>query len=110
MENSNWESLFQAIKSELPFTPPFQYKKYEEPPYPEVFDEDVWYLGDYSSEFLLPYSKLEWIAIRPRYLKSIGRLLPQKIVSCEQELLALLNKLNINFKNENDKVFIRSSS
>ena len=98
--------LINSIKSELPFTPTFQYKKFGEEPYPLTFDEDVWYLGDWTAHCLQPYSQIEWFCVRPRYLKSIGRLVPSKVISCEAEFISLLQKLKVPFQQQNDSIFI----
>jgi len=41
MDVSELEMLIDGIKTELPFPPPFQYKKFGHAPFPQIFDEDV---------------------------------------------------------------------
>jgi len=106
MDAEKIESLIKSIESDLPFTPTFQYKKFGDEPYPLTFDEDVWFLGDWSAQCLLPYSEIEWFCIRPRYRKTIGRLVPPKVISCESEFKELLQKLSIPFVIQDDTIFI----
>jgi hypothetical protein len=106
MDANQIEVLIDSIKTELPFTPPFQYKKFDEEPFPLTFSDNVTYLGDWSAHCLYPYSKIEWFCVRPQYLKNIGRLVPPKVVSCELEFINLLQKLKISFKQNGDSIFI----
>jgi len=106
MDAEQIENMINAINFELEFTPPFQYKKFEDEPFPLSFCEDVTYLGDWSANCLHPYSKIEWFCIRPQYLKSIGRLVPPKVISCKPEFINLLQKLNVPFQQQDDSIFI----
>ncbi|WP_142047497.1 DUF6678 family protein [Pseudoalteromonas luteoviolacea] len=106
MNANQIEVLIDLINKELPFTPPFQYKKFGEAPFPLKFSEDVSYLGDWSADCLRPYSSIEWICVRPQYLKNIGRLVPPKVFSCEVEFVNLLRSQNVSFESRNDTILI----
>lgn len=106
MDANKIEDLINSINTELPFTPPFQYKKFDKEPYPLSFSENVNYLGDWSAHCLQPYSKIEWFCVRPQYFKNIGRLVPPKVISCKSEFLKLLQSLKVPFKSQGDTVFI----
>ena len=106
MDANQIEVLVSLINTELPFTPPFQYKKFDEAPFPLTFSENVSYLGDWSADCLQPYSSIEWFCVRPQYLKSIGRLVPPKVVSCEAEFIKLLISQNVSFESRGDTILI----
>ena len=106
MDANQIEVLINSIKAELPFTPPFQYKKFDEDPFPLSFSENVNYLGDWSAHCLHPFTKIEWFCVRPQYLKSVGRLVPPKVVSCEAEFINLLQNLKVPFQSQGDTIFI----
>ena len=106
MDAARIELLIESINRELPFSPPFQYKKFTDEPYPLTFTENVTYLGDWTAQCLHPYSKIEWFCVRPQYLKNIGRLVSPKVISCEPEFLQLLQKLDIPFSVQDDSMLI----
>jgi hypothetical protein len=106
MDTNQIEVLIDSIETELPFTPPFQYKKLDEDPFPLEFSDNVSYLGDWSAHCIHPYSKIEWFCVRPQYLKNIGRLVPPKVISCELEFINLLQKLKVSFKQQDGSIFI----
>ncbi|MBE0365788.1 hypothetical protein PULV_b0449 [Pseudoalteromonas ulvae UL12] len=106
MDANQIEVLVNSIKTELPFTPPFQYKKFDEDPFPLSFSENVNYLGDWSAHCLQPFTKIEWFCVRPKYLKSVGRLVPPKVVSCEAEFINLLQNLKVPFQSQGDTILI----
>jgi len=109
MDTNQIEVLINSIKAELPFTPPFQYKKFDEDPFPLTFSENVNYLGDWSAHCLHPFTEIEWLCVRPQYLKSVGRLVPPKVVSCEAEFINLLQNLKVPFQSQGDTIFIYCS-
>ncbi|SET70545.1 DUF6678 family protein [Thalassotalea agarivorans] len=106
MDANQIKALIASIEAELPFTPPFQYKKFGEDPYPLNFSENVTYLGDWSAHCLRPYSKIEWFCIRPQYLKRVGKLVPPKVISCESDFISLLHKLKVSFVFQGDSILI----
>ncbi len=107
LNGTKWRELTKAIKSELPFRPPYQMKSIlSSTLHPSSFEKDVWYHGDYSREGIEPFYLVEWIRIRPRYLLPQGRLIPSKIIEIEEEVIALLNRLDIPYKYERESIWI----
>ncbi|WP_336763989.1 DUF6678 family protein [Paenibacillus sp. USHLN196] len=96
MNNTKWIALLDAIYDELPFCPPFQIKTVlEQGPYPETFEEEeVTYLGDWLS--LQPgLYNVEWVRVKPRMIKPIGRYVEPEVLDIEAEWVALLQRLRI---------------
>ena len=113
MNSTKWNELrYAVLNDELPFHPPFIVKT--------LFDDatqadndflkgDVWYLGDWY-EGLTYYDSfpeistfnmgflIEYIKVRPRYLKNRGALIAPEVVSCEDEFVSILNRYNIYFE------------
>ena len=105
MNDTKWRELFAAIDT-LPFPPPYQRKDVlHAEPEPTTFDADVWYHGDWV-EGIHPLYSIEWIRIRPRYLKHVGRLLPEIVVDCEAELERALHALGQAYEKANDSIWI----
>jgi hypothetical protein len=106
MNQTKWLELQKAIVDELPFPPPFQRKDVlEKTPEPSEFESDVWYHGDWT-EGVLPFHSIEWLRIRPRYLKSKGQLLESEVVECGEELRRILLRYHIPFKEPDDSIWI----
>ncbi len=108
MNTTKWKELCNSMIEEMPFPPPFIIKDLfdEKCDEEQSFQQDVWYWGDWefddsSDDF---YISIEWIKIRPRYLKGRGSLIKPNIISAENELVHLLDKYNIPFV-ENDGVY-----
>lgn len=100
LTTSDWERLRTLMHQALPFPPPFQRKDIgSSEPEPPTFDEDVWYHGD-CGEGLDPLGTIEWIRIRPRYLRVKGQLVPPEVIDCEAELTALLARERFDFVTE----------
>lgn len=94
---SDWQRLREVMQASMPFPPPFQRKDiHARTPAPASFDEDVWYHGDYG-EGLDPLDTIEWIRIRPRYLRFRGHRVPREVVDCENELTSLLAREELDF-------------
>ncbi len=106
MNDTRWRRLQAAIDS-LPFPPPYQRKDVlrAEPDSPDL-DADVSYQGNYTDECLGPFFATEWIRIRPRYLKQVGRLLPPVLVDCEAELLQALREYGLRHERDGDTIVI----
>ena len=97
---SDWERLRRLMQGSMTFPPPFQRKDVRAAaPEPETFDEDVTYHGDYG-EGLDPLDSIEWIRIRPRYLRFRGHRVPHEVVDCEVELKALLAREGLEFSTD----------
>lgn len=106
MNNTKWRELKDAVLHTLPFPPPYQAKYVlEDKLFPEDFEGDVWYWGDWE-EGLLPFYEVEWIRVRPRYQQHRGKLVAPEIVDCTDEFISILQMHNIPFKQENDSIYI----
>ncbi|RED51633.1 DUF6678 family protein [Cohnella lupini] len=106
MNDTKWGNLQKAVLNTLPFAPPFQAKYVlDESLYPENFENDVWYLGDWV-EGLSPFYSVEWIRVRPKYQKPLGKILPPELIDITNEFLSILQKLRIPYKEENNTFFI----
>lgn len=106
MNNTKWKALATALKTELPFPPAYQRKDILiDAPEPEEFEEDVWWHGDWT-EGILPFVSIEWVRIRPLYLKHRAKLLNPEIIDEEEDLLKVLTKLRIPFKRGSDSIWI----
>jgi hypothetical protein len=107
MNDTKWRELQQAVRSELPFTPPYQLKVVlKDVPDVEQFDKDVDYLGDWANECLCPFFEIEWIRVRPRYLHRRGRLLAPEVRSVEAQFLAILHRYHIPHRRNGDSIWI----
>lgn len=106
MNRTKWLELQAAVRSELPFRPPYQRKDlFHDKPEPATFEEDVWYVGDWS-EGILPFETIEWIRIRPRY---VARLTPASALTvhdCAAQLRELLRHHSIAHEERGDSVWI----
>ncbi|OMD69920.1 hypothetical protein BSK48_16480 [Paenibacillus odorifer] len=106
MNDTKWGNLQSDVLNKLPFTPPYQAKYVlDDIPYPENFENDVWYLGDWI-EGLSPFFSVEWIRVRPRYQKHKGNLLPPELIDISKEFLSILHELRIPYREENNTFFI----
>ena len=106
MNNTKWEQLQKFVIDTLPFTPSYQVKYVlEDTPYPENFVEDVWYWGDWE-QGLRPFYSIEWLRVRPRYVKNRGRLIEPEILDVTNDFIELLQKLKIPFVKEDSTICI----
>ena len=108
MNDTKWKELQQAMRNEMPFTPPYQMKLLREDCLESSFYEDVWYLGDWSDEALCwgEYREIEWLKIRPRYLKHQGRLLEAAVIDATKEFIEILENYSIPFEEEDGAYII----
>ena len=106
MNDTKWDELRRAMTEEMPFAPPFVVKFLFEPAAAgeeRFMRQDVSHMGDWSQAYAYgncghaAYA-IEWIRIRPRYLKPQGRLVPPVCVSEEPELVAVLKKYAIPYE------------
>lgn len=109
MTDEMWSNLIKGVVQELPF-PPAYLEKYVLYPVRfygninEEFDTDVSYFGDWTGENFPCkeyYYKIEWIKVRPRYLKYRGRLIGPEVVDASEEFEALLKKYSIPYEEKN---------
>jgi hypothetical protein len=106
MNNTKWERLQSAVLNTLSFPPPYQAKYVlSEIPSPEHFESDVWYFGDWI-EGITPFYSVEWIRVRPRYLRHQGKLLKPEVIDISKEFLSILRDLRIPYRLDNDSYFI----
>lgn len=76
----------------------------EDSPNPKDFEKDVGYLRDWMDG--VPPISIEWIRVRPRYLKHRGHLISPEIIDCTDEFLAILQSLKIPYLKNNDSFYI----
>lgn len=106
MNDTKWRELQGAVINTLLFPPPYQAKYLlEDRLYPEEFEMDVSYWGDWI-EGIVPFYSVEWIRIRPRYLKHRGRLVSPEVIDITDDLVKLLKELSIPYRLENDTYII----
>ena len=107
MNDTKWRELREAVRRELPFTPAYQLKLVLNPvPHPEQFEGEVTYLGDWSDECLLPFREIEWMRVRPRFLRSRGRLIAPEVQSVEAGFLEILRRYQIPHRCDGDTIWI----
>ncbi|MBE8995242.1 DUF6678 family protein [Microcystis aeruginosa] len=105
MNDTKWMKLIDRIKL-LNFLPPYQIKNLlSDLPYPEDFNDPIYYLGDYS-EGILPFYAIEWILINPKYYYTRGKLLNDGYKSVYNELKQILIELKIPYHEENSMFYI----
>mgnify|MGYP001486943738 CR=1 FL=1 len=97
MNNTKWFELLDGIKK-LSFSPPYIYKGVLDNDTPDLKDMDVSYLGNYEDEIIKPFFAIEWIAVRPRYLKYRGRLISGEIIDETDAFIDILNTYNIPYE------------
>lgn len=111
MNATKWKELRNAMMDEMPFPPPFIIKYLDTECIEEAdFQNDVWHWGDWYYAYAVEGSSfdasfaVEWIKVRPRYLKSRGALIEPEIISAEDIFVVLLKKYGIPYE-ENDGVY-----
>lgn len=105
MNDTRWRELVSEIER-LPFPPPYQRKDILNPEAePVSFEDDVSYVGDWT-EGIHPYFSIEWIRIRPRYLRHESRLLPPVVVDCEAALEDALQRIGQHYEKSGDSIWI----
>ena len=112
MNDTKWNELRSAMMNEMPFQPPYIVKfLFDEQCFGEAeFQNGSYHTADWyyalSIEGLLfdAAFAVEWIKVRPSYLKNAGRLIKPQVISAENEFIAILKKYNIPFE-EKDGVY-----
>lgn len=106
MNDTKWRELQVAMRTEMPFAPPYILKIISEEicleePY---FQKDVSYLGNWDDEILCwgEFYWIEWVKIRPRYLKFRGKLIAPALLDATEQFLEILHRLNIPYDVEDD--------
>jgi len=100
MNNTKWKELQNAIK-DLPFPPPYQMRYITDDSETIDFNEDVRYLGDWTDEPMFPFFHIEWIKVRPRYLKHRGNLIKDELIDETEKFVEILKKYSIPYEEEN---------
>lgn len=111
MNATKWKELRNAMWDEMPFPPPFILKTIFEKECAEerYFQTDVTFLGDWDEGFLYDnyldmWFVIEWIKVRPRYLKEKGRLIKPELIDATKQFVDILIKYNIPYE-EKDGVY-----
>jgi len=106
MNNTKWGKLQDAVLNTLLFPPPYQAKYVlGQTPFPEDFEDDVWYIGDWV-EGLIPFYSVEWIRVWPRYLKHRGSLIFPELIDITEDFIMVLRELTIPYKVYKDTIYI----
>ena len=108
MNDTKWNELRWDVLNLLPFPPPYKMKTLFDDYCDEVmnFQEDVWYHGDwyegltYENHFN-GYFAIEWIKVRPRYLKHRGQLIAPEMIDESKEFEQILKHHSIPFEMKN---------
>lgn len=103
MNDTKWNELITAVKNEMPFAPAFiiKYVTQETVTQNKIETEDVDYFGDWKGENFPPqefYFNIEWIKVRPRYLKYQGKLIAPKLIDASKNFEEILYRYNIPFE------------
>lgn len=106
MNDTKWRKLQDAVINTLRFPTPYQGKYLlDDLVYPEEFEKDVWYWGDWI-EGIVPFYNVEWIRVRPRYLKHRGRLVSPEIIDITDDFVNILKELSIPYRLDHDTYYI----
>ncbi len=106
MNDTKWRELQDAVINTLLFPPPYQGKYLlEDKLHPDEFETDVWYWGDWN-EGIIPFYSVEWIRVRPRYLKHRGSLVSPELIDITDDFVNILKKLSIPYRPDNDTYYI----
>lgn len=110
MNDTKWSELRHGMLKEMPFPPPYILKTIfeEECQQEEYFRKDVTWIGDWNESFLYDeYSGarewfvIEWIKVRPRYLKNRGKLVEPECVDATGKFEEILAKYRIPYEENN---------
>lgn len=106
-EEELWETLREAVMTEMPFQPPFVVKfliddfpagdvnALERATHPYSWHEAFVFEDIFHAAFAL-----EWVKICPRYFKERGRLVSPEVTEGERYLCGILNKYSIPFEKD----------
>lgn len=96
MDNAKWLKLITAIES-LSFPPPFIRKDlFSQSPKLSDFTSDVYHVGNWLNG-INPLVTVEWIKVRPRFLRNMGQPVTTKIIDCTKAFEELLINHRIPF-------------
>ncbi len=106
MNDTKWQELQRAVLNTLLFPPPYQAKYVlDDSRYPEDFENDVWYWGDWI-EGLMPFYQVEWIRVRARYYKDRGRLVAPELIDITEDFMKILMEYSIPYRIDNESIYI----
>ena len=112
VDETSWSNLVNAVITEMPFQPAFIIK-YVTHPFTikccgdnsaiqgENFVADVSYWGNWNGENFPSkeyYYRIEWIKVRPRYLKPRGKLIKPEVIDVSKEFEDILNRYSIPYE------------
>lgn len=105
MNNIKWDEFITAVKNNMPFPPPFCIKFITENTVIQggIEKGNVSYWGDWSEEGIVSkefYFNIEWIKVRPCYLKYRGKLVEPELVDESKKFEEILQKTNIPYEEE----------
>lgn len=104
MNDTKWSELRKAVLEEMPFSPPFTIKWVYDSANPDSLQEDVYYLGDWQEalghEDHVHGIAIEWMKVRPRYLKHQGKLMPPEVIDASEQFENILINHNIPYEVE----------
>ncbi|MDE5556289.1 MAG: hypothetical protein K2J32_01165 [Ruminococcus sp.] len=109
MNDTKWNELRNAMMNEMPFSPPYIVKFLfeDKAEREEYFFQDVYYSCDWYYVFAIENHyfngafAVEWIKVRPRYLKYRGQLIEPEIIEAENEFIEILKKYSIPYEESN---------
>lgn len=112
MNDTKWNELRTAVMNDMPFPPPFIIKfLFEDEVVGEKdFQSDVNYFGDWYYAFAIEghyfngASAVEWIKVRPRYLKHRGQLIEPEVINADDKFVEILRRYSIPYE-ENHGVY-----
>lgn len=112
MNDTKWNELRTAMMNDMPFPPPFIIKfLFEDEAVGEKdFYGDVNYFGDWYEAFAIEGHcfngafAVEWIKVRPRYLKHRGQLVMPEVINAEEKFVEILKRYSIPYE-EGDGVY-----
>ncbi len=106
LNRTKWKKLQQAVIEDLAFHPAYQVKYVlENQPFPESFEQEVWYWGNWT-ESLEPFYHIEWIRVRPRYIKKSKKSSEIELIDITEEFIDLLQKCRIPYVVNKESVYI----
>lgn len=110
MNDTKWGEFRRAMLKEMPFPPPYILKTIfeDECPQEKYFQKDVTWIGDWEEGFLYDeyldakeWFVIEWVKVRPRHLKSRGKLIEPECVDAAGKFEEILEKCSIPYEENN---------
>jgi len=113
MNDTKWNELRTAMMNDMPFLPPYIIKfVFDDDPIGNVsFYNNENSMTDWYSVFAMDGQcfngsfAVEWIKIRPIYLKHRGKLVEPEVIDAEDTFVEILKKYSIPYECEADGVY-----